>query len=205
MFREICYNSPVDVTETETLLDRMVRAVERVRERLLRASAALEAAGVEYAVIGGNAVAAWVATVDPAAVRNTQDVDILLRRGDLGAAIASLQQAGFVHQQVSGIDLFLDGPSAGVRDAVHVIFAGEKVQENYDAPAPDVGESQKTDQFRLLSLEALVRMKLTSFRRKDQVHLLDLLGIGLVDESWIATLPAELAARLRHLIDTPEG
>jgi hypothetical protein len=34
-------------------------------------------------VAGGNAVAAWVATVDPSAVRNTQDVDILLRRADL--------------------------------------------------------------------------------------------------------------------------
>jgi hypothetical protein len=65
------------------LLDRMVLAVERVRERLLRATSALESAGVPYAVAGGNAVAAWVATVDPSAVRNTQDVDNLLRRADL--------------------------------------------------------------------------------------------------------------------------
>jgi hypothetical protein len=65
------------------LLDRMVLAVERVRERVLRATSALESAGVPYAVAGGNAVAAWVATVDPSAVRNTQDGDILLRRADL--------------------------------------------------------------------------------------------------------------------------
>ncbi len=39
-------------------LDRMVRAVEKVRERLLRATGALDAAGLPYAVIGGNAVAA---------------------------------------------------------------------------------------------------------------------------------------------------
>ena len=62
---------------TEDLLDRMVRAVEKVRERLHRAASALEAAGIPYAVVGGNAVAAWVATVDEAAVRNTQDVDLL--------------------------------------------------------------------------------------------------------------------------------
>ena len=43
------------------LLDRMVLAVEKVRERLSRAAAALEKAGVPYAVIGGNAVAALVA------------------------------------------------------------------------------------------------------------------------------------------------
>jgi hypothetical protein len=69
----------------QSILDRMVTAVERVRDRLRRATAALEAAGVPYAVAGGNAVAAWVATIDPAAVRNTQDVDILLRRADLDA------------------------------------------------------------------------------------------------------------------------
>jgi hypothetical protein len=57
----------------------MVRAVEKVRERLRRATAALEGAGIPYAVVGGNAVASWVARVDEAAVRNTQDVDILLK------------------------------------------------------------------------------------------------------------------------------
>jgi hypothetical protein len=40
--------------------------VEKVRERLRRAAAALEAAGVPYAVAGGNAVAAWVSRVDEA-------------------------------------------------------------------------------------------------------------------------------------------
>ena len=66
-------------------------------------------------------------------------------------------------------------------------------------------ESQKTDQFQLLALDALVRMKLTSFRRKDQVHLQDMLEVGLIDESWVAKLPSELGSRLQHLIDTPEG
>ena len=41
------------------ILERMARAVEKVRDRLQRATAALESAGVPYAVIGGNAVAAW--------------------------------------------------------------------------------------------------------------------------------------------------
>jgi hypothetical protein len=37
--------------------ERMIRAVEKVRERLLRAAAALEKAGILYAIAGGNAVA----------------------------------------------------------------------------------------------------------------------------------------------------
>lgn len=183
----------------------MVRAVERVRERLLRATAALEAGGVEYAVAGGNAVAAWVATVDTAAVRNTQDVDILLRRSDIDAADRSLQHAGFIRRHVAGLDLFLDGAEASARDAVHVVIAGEKVREDYALLAPEVTEAQKFDQFRVLSLDALVRMKLTSFRRKDQVHLQDMLDVGLLDVTWTARLPGDLGARLQHLIDTPEG
>ena len=69
---------------------------------------------------GGNAVAAWVARVDRAAVRNTQDVDLLVRRSD-------------------------------------------------------------------------------------QIHLLDMLSLGLIDASWLPRLVPEHAARLQQLIDDPDG
>lgn len=189
-----------------TLLDRMVLAVERVRDRLLRASAALEAAGIPYAVAGGNAVAAWVATVDTSAVRNTQGVDILLRRSDLDAAARAFEAAGFVRRRVAGIEMFLDGPDAKARDAVHVLMAGEKVRPEYAAAAPDVGESEKPGGaiIRVVSLDALVRMKLTSFRDKDRTHLRDMLEIGLIDAGWTSRFALELAARLQQLIDTPE-
>jgi len=185
--------------------ERMIRAVERVRERLTRAVRALEANGVPYAVAGGNAVAAWVARVDEAAVRNTQDVDLILRRSDLEKAKPALSAAGFVYRHVKGIDMFLNGPAAKPRDAVHIVYAGEKVRTQDPSPAPDVTESEPTPAFRLLDLHALVRMKLTAFRRKDQVHLLDMLDVGLIDATWCDRLPAELADRLRHLIATPEG
>jgi hypothetical protein len=183
----------------------MVRAVEKVRQRLKRATAALEQAGVPYAVIGGNAVAAWVARVDEAAVRNTQDVNIMLRRSDLQRAKLALAAVGFVYRHSSGIDFFLDGPGAKARDAVHVVFAGEKVRKEYTQPAPDVMESEKTGDFNVLALEALVRMKLTSFRDKDRTHVRDFIDVGLVDAAWPSRLPTELAARLQELLDTPEG
>src|SRR6266581_2483079 len=57
------------VTMAWEILDRMERAVAKVRERLLRATAVLNKAGVPYAVVDGHAVASWVATVDEGAVR----------------------------------------------------------------------------------------------------------------------------------------
>jgi hypothetical protein len=186
-------------------MERMVRAVEKVRERLQRAAAALRTTGVPYALIGGNAVAAWVSRVDEAAVRNTQDVDLLLCRADLEAATEALQAAGFVRRHVTGIEIFLDGPKAKARDALHIVFAGEKVRPDYILPAPDVSESEPTPLFPLLNLEALVRMKLTSFRDKDRMHLRDLIDVELVDRSWPPRFPPELGRRLQELLDTPEG
>src|SRR5438105_8483756 len=82
------------------ILDRMEAAVAKVRERLLRATAALNQAGVPYAVVGGNAVASWVATIDEGAVRTTRDIDLLVRRSDLPAVTAALEAAGFVGAEV---------------------------------------------------------------------------------------------------------
>ena len=132
-------------TYTEVSWERMSNAIERVRQRLLRAARALEQAKVPYAVAGGNAVAAWVSRMDETAVRNTQDVDIVLRRADLPAARTALEQAGFVHRHVANLDMFLDGPDAKARDAVHIVFAAEKVRPDYAAPAPDVSESEETE------------------------------------------------------------
>ncbi len=183
----------------------MVRAVEKVRERLVRATRALDSAGVAHAVVGGHAVAAWVTRVDEAAVRATQDVDILLNRDDLRLAVAALESAGFQYRHVKGLDIFLDGAEGKARDAVHVVFAGERVRPEYADPAPTLGESEIVGAMRVVSLPALVRMKLTSFRDKDRMHLRDLIDVELVDATWIAQLPPALGERLTILLETPDG
>jgi hypothetical protein len=189
---------------------RMKDAVENVRRRLLRAAAALNGAGVPYAVIGGNAVAAWVSRVDEAAVRNTRDVDVLLRREDLPAASAALTAAGFIHRHVAslgkagGMEVFLDGAEGKVRDAVHVVFASERTLPDQPEPNAAVEEGEDAGDFRLISLEALVRMKLSAWRDKDRVHLRDLASVGLLDESWIARVPPTLQLRLAEILATSE-
>jgi hypothetical protein len=186
-------------------LERVVTAVEKVRQRLLRAAAALQAANVPYAVAGGNAVALWVSRVDEAAVRNTQDVDVLLRRQDFAAAKTALESAGFVHRHLAGIDAFLDGPGAKPRQAVHIVFANEKVRPHEPLANPDVSESEDAGPFRVIALDALVRVKLTAFRDKDRTHIRDLIDVGMVDARWLARLPPALGDRLRQLLDNPEG
>ena len=155
--------------------ERMVTAVEKVRQRFRRAAAALGQAGIPYALAEGNAIAAWVSEVDESAVRNTQDVDILLRRADLDRANSGPTAPGFIHRHSSGIDMFLGGPGAKARDAVHIVFAGERVRQEYLLPAPEVEESKTTSTCVVLNLEPLVRMRLTSFRDKDRTHLGDLI------------------------------
>jgi hypothetical protein len=190
--------------------ERIEHGIEKVRQRLLRATDALCKARISYAVAGEHAVAAWVSRVDETAVRNTRDVDILLRRRDLQAAREALESAGFTHRQVTMLgqggtmDIFLDGPNARVRDALHILWACEKVKDASPAESPDVDQAKDTGEFQLINLPALVTMKLTSFRDKDRMHLRDLIDVGLVDESWLKKLPLELAARLKQIVDNPE-
>lgn len=179
--------------------------MENVQKRLEKTARLLESIEVPYAIIGGNAVRAWVAQVDEAAVRTTRDVDILLRRSDLPRVIEAMEQAGFVYRHSAGIDVFLDGPEAKARDAVHVLFANEKVKETDLIPAPDVDESVEIEAHRTLSLESLVRMKLNVYRDKDRMHLRDMLDVGLIDETWVHRYPAELSSRLQKILDDPEG
>ncbi len=140
----------------------------------------LRAADIPYAIVGGNAVALWVSRADPEAVRTTRNVDILLRRDDLVRARAALEANGFTHCVVAGVDMFLDGPDASPRSAVQVIFANEKVHGQETLANPDVTDSEETDVCRVLTLDALVRIKLTTFRDHDRTHLRDLIHVGLL-------------------------
>lgn len=187
------------------ILDRMERAVAKVGERLLRATAALNQAGVPYAVVGGNAVASWVATVDEGAVRNTRDVDLLVRRSDLPAITAALEKAGFVRDELLDVVMFSDGAEGKPREAIRLLFAGEKTRPNYPLPAPEIQTVQDPANFRVITLESLIVMKLMSNRDIDHTHLRDLIGVRLIDPSWLTKLPPELADRLKQILDTPDA
>ena len=186
------------------ILDRMVEAVRRVRLRLEGATATLQAANLPHAVIGANAIRFWVEQAAPGAGRNTPNVDLLLRRADLPAAKEALTHLQFTWEMVPPKVLPPREAKRGA-DVLHFVVATENIHPTDPFPAPDVTEVEFTGKFHVLRLEPLVRMKVLANRRIDQVHLLDLIGAGAIDSSWLDRLPPEMALRLRTLLDNPNS
>lgn len=157
-------------------------------------------------MVGGDAVAGLVSEPDESAVRHTQGVDILFRREDLERATEALAASGFIRKTGDGVTMFMDGPDAKARDAVHVVFANEKVRPNYEFSAPDVdGRSLKAGYFRVVPLKDLVQMKLNSNRGKDRTHIRDLIFVCLVNSLWPNILHATPADRLRRILENQDG
>jgi hypothetical protein len=177
-----------------------IMAVERVQQRLRKVTAALDAAGIRYAVAGGNAVAAWVGRVDPGATRATKDVDILVRRADVPAITAALTDLGFVREDLRDLVLFIDPDEPSKKSGVHLVWAGERIRPSYAVPSPAVDEAVRDPEgYLVVDLPALVRMKLTSFRDIDRVHIADMLSVGLIDTAVRDALPSELRERLEQV------
>ncbi len=58
---------------------------------------------------------------------------------------------------------------------------------------PNIEECERIKNVSTLSVESLVRMKLTSFRDKDRMHLRDMLDVELIDDRLVATVLAGVA------------
>ena len=180
-------------------------AVQRVEKLLADVAKALDAANVPYGIVGGNAVAAWVATVDDGAVRATKDVDVLVRRPDLSAADKALRPLGLMPIEVLGVKMFVDRDHPNPKTGVHVVIANELIRPHYTHPAPDPDQTVRAAAgYLIVDLPALLRMKLQSYRRIDQVHVEDMLSVKLITEDVTADLPPDLRKRLEEIQTTME-
>ena len=137
-------------------------------------------------------------------------MDILLRRADLPAATTALEAAGFVHRRVActragGRDGGLPRRPRwqGARCPAHRLRP-EKTRPDQPEPKARIDQSEDVGDFRLITLDALVTMKLSAFRDKDRVHLRDLISVGLVDATWLPHLPETLRPRLQEILATPD-
>lgn len=175
-------------------------AMERVERRLKTVTAALDAAGIRYAVIGGNAVACWVAKADPAATRTTKDVDLLVDPADIDRISEVMAGLGFVKHDLRRLVLFVDPAEPSKQSGVHLVWCGRKVRPSYAHAAPSLDEVvREPEGYWVLNLPALLRMKLTSLRKIDQAHVEDLLRVGMIDASVESGLPVDLRQRLRTI------
>jgi hypothetical protein len=176
-------------------------AIEDVTARLHRICTALAEHSVPFALVGGQAVALWVATREPSAVRTTKDVDILLQRSDLPRARAAALAANLDYFELLGVGMFLEREDPNPRHAVHLVWAGEKVRPEYELPSPEIGQRQELSSgLPVVSLSGLVRMKLLSYRDRDRTHLIDMIEVGLIGREMLTGLTPELASRLESLL-----
>ncbi|HYO25915.1 MAG TPA: nucleotidyl transferase AbiEii/AbiGii toxin family protein, partial [Lacipirellulaceae bacterium] len=164
----------------QTLWNRYTMALDDVAARMTRITTALSDAGVPYALVGGQAVALWVATCDPSAIRTTKDVDLLLDRSDLGRGRQAARGAGMDYFEIMGVGMFLEHRDPNPRHAVHIVWAGEMLMPDRPLPSPRIDERETLPPgLQVVSLAGLVRMKLMANRDQDRVHLRDMIGVGL--------------------------
>ncbi len=170
-------------------MDRVARLLKRVTETLNKAT-------IPYAVVGGNAVAAWVASVDPEAIRATKHVDLLTRREDLTSVAQAMNGIGFDMVEVLGVVMFVDREKPSPKSGVHLLFTNEKVRAHYNHPTPDLTSVVKSKSgYPVIDLPELVAMKLQSYRPVDQTHIIDMLGVNLITDEIVAGLPDDLRER----------
>jgi hypothetical protein len=176
------------------------RHVEQLFDTVRRLARALGQARIEYRVVGGLAVFLHVSDRDPLAARSTRDVDVAVERAQLDSIIHAVRPVGLVFRHVAGVDMLVDAREPRARSAVHLIFVGEKVRPDYLEPVPGFSPPVTTTEGILLAPVAdLVRMKLTSYRLKDRVHIQDLDAVGLIPPDVETHLPAPLRERLREV------
>jgi len=174
--------------------------LDQLHDVLKRFTSALTQAGIEYRVIGGMGVFLHVNERDTMAARLTRDIDAAVERTNLPAIIRAVQPFGFTYQHVAGTDTLVDAAKPKARSAVHLIFVREKVRPEYVEPVPDFSPVTPTSDGVLIAPVAdLVKMKLTSFRDKDRVHVRDMDGVGLITPEIEAGLPQALRQRLAEV------
>jgi hypothetical protein len=174
-------------------------AVDQILDVAERFSAAVEAAGIPCRVVGGLAVFLHVDEIDPLAARLTRDVDVAVERGYLERMVSAVEPLGFRYRHVAGVDMFVDAQNPKARSAIHMVFVGEKVRPEYVEPIPGSPPVRANRGILIAPVADLVRMKLTSFRLKDKVHIQDMDSVGLITPAIEASLSEPLQSRLAEV------
>lgn len=167
------------------------RHVAQLFDRVQQLHALLAENDIPYRIVGGLAVFIHVSERDPIRARLTPDIDAALQRSDLPRLMTLTEKIGLRHRNVAGVDILTDADQTKRRSVVHLILLDEQVLDSLPALTQEG--------IPLAPVADLVRMKLTSFRLKDRVHIQDLDGVGLITPEIESTLPAPLLDRLHEV------
>ena len=130
----------------------------------------------------------------------TRDVDAAVAREDLPRIIKAAGESGLAYRHAAGVDMLIDANTTGpARSAIHLIFTNEKVRAEYAEPVPASQPDTTNEGIQIAPVADLVKMKLTSFRLKDQVHIQDLDSVGLITPEIESTLPPLFQERLAKI------
>ena len=135
----------------------------------------------------------------------TRDVDLMVVRSDLERIKFAAATHGFRFRHAAGVDMLIYGDSESAKNAVHLIFSGEKVRPHYSAPAPTIEPERKQihgKEVMVIRVTDLVQMKLTSYRDKDRVHIRSMDAAGLLTPEVERLLTPELLPRLKLIRET---
>jgi len=166
---------------------------------------ALTAERIAHELIGGLAVLIHVEEANPEYSTLTRDVDIMVRRAGLGRIKKAAARKGFRFRRVVRVDMLLYGDTNSAKNAVHLVFSGEKVRLNQATLNPRIKPERKHihgKEVMVAPVADLVRMKLSSFRDKDRVHVRSMDAARLITPDVEKNLTPELAARLKHVRET---
>ncbi len=181
---------------------------ERVFEQigtLQKLSLPLERAAVPHELVAGLAVFFHVENADSTHSSLTRGMDIMIRRDDLPQVIAIAAEHGFRFRHSAGLDMLLYGESNSARNAVHLLSAGERVKDTQLEAHPNIRPVRAGlhgQDFLVVPVVDLVRMKLSSNRDKDRVHVRGMDAAGLITKEMEQALNDDLRFRLTHTRET---
>lgn len=185
-----------------TLFEERLFALVGTLERI---ATPLAAGKIPYELVGGGAVMVHVNRVEPSAVRNTKDIDIMVRRQDLERIKEVAQRNGFTFRHAAGVNRLLPPGETKARNAVHLIFSGEKAGAGQAMPNPPLRPEYLSIhgvEVAVIPIADLVQMKLGNNRDIDRVHVRDLDSAGLITGEVEDGLPPDLRARLQEIRGT---
>ena len=93
---------------------------------------------IPHELIGGLAVLIYVEEENSEHTSLTRDVDFMVNRFDLERIKETAGKDGLRFSDAAGVDMLIYGLAESARNAVHLVFSGERVRPTQATPNPPI-------------------------------------------------------------------